>query len=244
MKRILLIEDDQALATLLAHQFTERGYDVNIVSDGLIGLHHTQTEYYDLIILDLYLPSLDGIELLRRFRKVNGETPVLVLSRRDGEVDRVLGLELGADDYLTKPFSSRELFARVSAILRRSSHQTFTYAENYTSLTFGHYRLSRSERTLHHGAQSIDLTAKEFELLAFLAERKGRVFSKSELLQYVWGYSSTSYEHTVSSHMNRLRSKLGSDGKEILQTVWGVGYRFHAPPSHHQESTETEQEAA
>ncbi|MCB0332083.1 MAG: response regulator transcription factor [Bdellovibrionales bacterium] len=244
MKRILLIEDDESLASLLAHQCTERGYDVDIVHDGLQGLHKAQTQSYDLIILDLYLPSLDGIELLRRFRRENPDTPVLILSRRDSELDRVLGLEIGADDYVTKPFSSRELFARVSAIFRRTSSHEKEGGEQYQILSFGDYRLSRAERTFSHKGRSIELTAKEFDLLTFLVERKGRVFSKSELLQYVWGYTSSAYEHTVSSHMNRLRAKLGQDGKELLQTVWGVGYRFLLTPSSVQATQEIEQEAA
>ncbi|MBI4549043.1 MAG: response regulator transcription factor [Ignavibacteriae bacterium] len=232
MKRVLIIEDDAAIANLVEIHLKDLGCAVTKISKGEDGLHEALSEKYDLIILDLMLPGLSGLEVCKELRAVNRTIPILMLTARSEEFDRVLGLELGADDYLTKPFSVRELIARVKAILRRvevtqkEQHQT-----EKKVLEIGKITLEPEKRRVVLNGEKIELTAKEFDLLHLFMKNPGRAYSRQELLDLVWGYQFDGYDHTVNSHINRLRSKIEqspSQPKYIL-TVWGVGYRFVEP---------------
>jgi DNA-binding response OmpR family regulator len=231
-RRVLVIEDDPDIGRLVTMQLAEIGCETKLVDDGVTGLGEAQAGRYDLVILDLMLPRLDGLEICRRLRHGEHYTPVLMLTAKSSELDRVLGLELGADDYLTKPFSVLELAARVKGVFRRAdatAGERLAAAQPQAALieTEGlSIDLHRHEAVVR-GA-SVELTAKEFELLAFFARAPGRVFTRAQLLDQVWGYTHSGYEHTVNSHINRLRNKIEKDpgNPEYIQTVWGVGYKF------------------
>ena len=182
---------------------------------------------FDLIILDLMLPGIDGLEICRRLRGTANDTPILMLTAKSAELDRVVGLEMGADDYLTKPFSVRELVARAKAILRRVETRD-TNKPDAESLHIGDLYLDQVKRHVSIGDEAMDLTAREFDLLWHFAIHPGQVFSRSQLLDSVWGYGHDGYEHTVNSHINRLRSKIEEDPSSptYILTVWGIGYKF------------------
>jgi DNA-binding response OmpR family regulator len=227
--RILVVEDDPDISHLLQIQLRDQSFEVDVVNDGAEGLKRASAIDYRLIVLDLMLPGIDGLELCRRLRGQSVMTPILMLTAKSTEFDRVLGLELGADDYLTKPFSILELQARVKAILRRSELGAKTDA-NDADERIEHRGLviDIARRAVAIDGQPVDLTAREFDLLLHFARHPGRVFSRGQLLDQVWGYSHTGYEHTVNSHINRLRKKLDrAPGEDSwIETVWGVGYRF------------------
>lgn len=228
-KKILIIEDNQDLAHLLEGHLRDLAFQVDLAFDGLSGLAKADTRNYDLIILDLMLPELDGIEVCRRLRRKNSYVPILILTAKSSEMDRVVGLEIGADDYVTKPFSIRELLARVKAILRRVDELTDRAKENAPAvLQFGDLVIDPSKRSTTLEDRAIDLTAKEFDLLSHFAHNPGKVYTRSELLDMVWGYGHKGYEHTVNSHINRLRAKIEKDPAHpaYILTVWGVGYKF------------------
>jgi DNA-binding response OmpR family regulator len=232
-KRILIIEDDPAIPSLLRIHLEELGYALDHAPDGDRGLQAAQSGEYDLVILDLMLPGLDGLEVCRRLREAHRSLPVIMLTARSDEMDRVLGLELGADDYLTKPFSIRELIARIRAIFRRDRvvREEVQGGEGPESLVFEELviRLDRREALLEE--EPLNLTAKEFDLLVFLATHPGRAYNRDQLLNQVWGYQFSGYAHTVNSHINRLRAKLEKDpsNPRFIKTVWGFGYRFAEP---------------
>ena len=228
-KKILIIEDNQDLAHLLEGHLRDLAYQVDLSFDGLSGLAKADTCNYDLIILDLMLPELDGIEVCRRLRRKKSFVPILILTAKSSEMDRVVGLEIGADDYVTKPFSIRELLARVKAILRRVEELTDGAKEIVPAVfQFGDIVIDPSKRSTTLEGRSIDLTAKEFDLLLHFAHNPGKVYTRSELLDRVWGYGHKGYEHTVNSHINRLRAKIEKDPAHpaYILTVWGVGYKF------------------
>jgi DNA-binding response OmpR family regulator len=178
------------------------------------------------------LPDMDGLDLCRQLRAQQDHTPILMLTARSGEVDRVLGLELGADDYLTKPFSVRELVARIKAILRRVERMADEgTASESDPISVAGLNIDRDKRRVSVRGELIHLTAKEYDLLVQFARHPGRVFTRSQLLDLVWGYGEGTYEHTVNSHINRLRAKIEDDPSEprFIRTVWGVGYRFYDP---------------
>lgn len=202
--------------------------EVDLVYDGVSGLAKAESSKYDLIILDLMLPGLDGMEICRRIRSNSVYTPVLMLTSKSTELDRILGLEIGADDYVTKPFSVKELMARVKAIFRRIDEIKLGSRPKQEIIYAGSLVINPLKRTVLSKGKSIDLTAREFDLLSHFANHPGRVFSRSELLHTVWGYGHEGYEHTVNSHMNRLRAKIEDDpsNPEYILTVWGVGYKF------------------
>ncbi len=226
---LLIIEDNRDIAGLAAMHLRDGGYEVSMVHDGDEGLRTLQANHYQLIILDLMLPGVDGLEICRRLREQHNPTPILMLTARSTEQDRVLGLEIGADDYLTKPFGIRELLARVKAILRRgqANYEVAMTAEN-NKLCVQDLEIDRQRRTVTQRGNSIDLTVREFELLYHFAMHPGRVYSRLQLLDSVWGYGHDGYEHTVNSHINRLRAKIESDPAHphYILTVWGVGYKF------------------
>jgi DNA-binding response OmpR family regulator len=228
-KKILVIEDNTDIARLVMLNLRGKQMEVDHAADGSTGLDRALTGHYDLVILDLMLPGIDGLDICRTLRNEQVYTPVLMLTARTSELDRVLGLEVGADDYLTKPFSVPELVARVNAMLRRSDHyQSAPATQPVRPLQFGDLCLDPEQRQVQLGEDRIELTAKEFDLLWHFASHPGRVFTRSQLLDSVWGYGHAGYEHTVNSHINRLRGKIEADPAKprYVKTVWGVGYKF------------------
>ena len=228
-RRILVVEDNRDLADLLAMHLRDLSCEVDLAFDGEAGFEKLNALRYDLIILDIMLPGIDGLELCRRIRSKPAYTPILMLTSKSTEFDRVLGLEMGADDYVTKPFSIRELMARVKAIFRRVDElKADTRGGKEVMIRRGDLVIDTEKRKLSVKGRVIDLTAKEFDLLLYFAQHAGRVFTRSELLDAVWGYGHDGYEHTVNSHINRLRAKIEKDPAKptYVLTVWGVGYKF------------------
>ena len=228
-KHILVIEDNTDLSHLLEIHLSDLGFGVTCESDGTQGLVTARDGVFDLIILDLMLPGTDGLEVCRQLRNNGNLTPILMLTSKSSETDRVVGLELGADDYVTKPFSIRELMARVKAMFRRQE-ATRNSGDHHPgdAVRAGDLLIDPNKRVVELAGNPVDVTAKEFDLLYYFAGRPGRVYTRSQLLDAVWGYTHDGYEHTVNSHINRLRAKIETnpaDPRYIL-TVWGVGYKF------------------
>ena len=231
-EKILIIEDDPDISDLLELNLRDAGYQTELASNGEIGLNKALENDYDLICLDIMLPKLDGMEVLKQIRAEKKTIPILMLTSKSEELDKVLGLELGADDYLTKPFSLRELLARVKAIMRRvNAVKKEANSDAQTEIHFPGLSINLEKRKVFRDNKPVDLTAKEFDLLALFAAHPGRAYSRQELLDIVWGYQFDGYDHTVNSHINRLRSKIEEDPSNptYIQTVWGVGYRFVEP---------------
>ena len=228
MQRVLVIEDEPDIAALVALHLRDMNLFASIVNNGRQGLQCALTQHWDLIVLDLSLPELDGIDICHHLRMANHYTPVLMLTARTTEQDRVIGLDAGADDYLTKPFSVVELRARIRAILRRVKQLRNAPSQPQNVVRIGELEVDLDARLARMGSVALTLTAREFDLLAHFVRSPGRVFSRTQLLDQVWGLNQDAYEHTVSSHINRLRAKLEPDAIEprYLLTVWGVGYRF------------------
>jgi DNA-binding response OmpR family regulator len=228
-KLILVIEDDLDISHLLEINLRDNAYEVDVANNGLDGFELACTKKYQLIVLDLMLPGLDGLEICKRLRSRKNTVPILMLTAKTSELDRVLGLELGADDYLSKPFSIMELQARVKAILRRVdlSSQPATISASETINSGGLY-INVPGRHVKVDGQALELTAREFDLLLHFARHPGRVYSRGQLLDQIWGYSHSGYEHTVNTHINRLRKKIEGNPEQAnyIETVWGVGYRF------------------
>ena len=228
-KKILIIEDNRDLAHLLESHLRDLAFQVDLSFDGIAGLTKADSNNYDLVILDLMLPGLDGIEICQRLRRKSSYVPILMLTAKSSEMDRVVGLEVGADDYVTKPFSIRELLARVKAIFRRVDELTDGAKEELLAvIRTGDLVIDPIKRSAHIADRTVDLTAKEFDLLLHFARNPGKVYTRSQLLDIVWGYGHEGYEHTVNSHINRLRSKIEKDPAHpvYVLTVWGVGYKF------------------
>jgi DNA-binding response OmpR family regulator len=234
LRRILVVEDERDVAELIALHLTDLPTQVTLAHDGLSGLKLAKTEHWHAIVLDLRLPGMNGLEVCRDIRATMQHVPILMLTARGSELDRVLGLELGADDYLIKPFSVQEMKARVKALLRRaamvpsSMNATATNGAHRDNFEQGALRIDKLERRVYLSEVELVLTPREFDLLWHFVQHPGRVFTRSDLLNTVWGYGHEGYDHTVNSHINRLRSKLGDDRQEshYIHTVWGVGYRF------------------
>lgn len=214
----LVVEDERPIADLIRLYLERDGFDVRVAGDGRAALAAAEESKPVVVILDIRLPELDGMQVCRTLRERGDWTPVLFVTARDDEIDRVLGLELGADDYLTKPFSPRELVARVAAVLRRSRSEI----DGAPVLRAGAVRLDPGERRVWAGEAEIELTTTEFDLLAYLMRRPGRVFERDELLTQVWGYRSIVGSRTVDVHVAQVRAKLGEDSP--IRTVRGVGY--------------------
>ena len=228
-KHVLIVEDHQDIASLIQMHLADMDCDVVHVADGREGLQRAEQEAFDLIILDLMLPNMDGLEICRRIRNQSHYTPILMLTSKSAELDRVLGLEVGADDYVTKPFSIRELMARVKAQFRRGDATAPNTEQDSPIMQFGGLSIDTDKRSVSINERRIDLTAKEFDLLLQFISHPGRVYSRAQLLDMVWGYGHEGYEHTVNSHINRLRGKIEKDPTqpEYILTVWGVGYKFN-----------------
>ena len=230
--KVLVVEDSQDLAHLLELHLRDINCAIDLASDGTIGLSLALKNTYDLIILDLMLPGVDGLDICRQLRTRPQYTPILMLTARSTEVDRILGLEMGADDYLTKPFSIRELVARVKAMFRRvNALSTRSQSSIPEQVQVGDLVIDCERRTVSRSGHAVELTAKEFDLILHLARHPGRVYTRAQLLEDVWDYSYAGYEHTVNSTINRLRAKIEDQPAEprYLLTVWGVGYKFFDP---------------
>lgn len=229
-EKILVIEDQDDINALIAMNLKAINYEVESEKNGLDGLNRALEGGFDLIVLDLMLPGMDGLQVCQSLRAKEIYTPILMLTAKKSEADRVVGLEVGADDYLTKPFSVLELQARVKALLRRMNINKQSSSQDDSDLmTFGALTINKPKRQILVQGKELSLTAKEFDLLLYLASYPGQVFSREQLLNAVWGYQHSGYEHTVNSHINRLRSKLEQDpsAPEFVITVWGVGYKFN-----------------
>lgn len=228
-RSILVIEDDRDIAHLLELNLRDIFGQVSVAHDGTEGMALAETHSYELIVLDLRLPGMDGLELCRRLRGKSDYTPILMLTAKSSELDRVLGLEMGADDYLTKPFSIMELVARVKAILRRTQIlRSAPTTEKNRIIHANGLTIDKDKRQVVLDGKPIELTSKEFDLLTYFAMHPGRVYTRAQLLDAVWGYGHDGYEHTVNSHINRLRAKVEINPLKprYVLTVWGVGYKF------------------
>lgn len=230
-KSVLIIEDDPNIVELLKIHLHDLGCKVAAESDGLKGLSAAKEGRFHLIILDITLPGLNGMEVCRKIRQTDRQTPIIMLTARSEEIDKVMGLETGADDYLTKPFSIREFIARVKVVFRRSEDfsQESGPALTADAINYGGLEIDLDKRKVTLNNNRIDLSPKEFELITLLASNAGKSYSRKQLLNLVWGYDFEGYEHTVNSHINRLRAKIEEDvsNPKFILTTWGVGYRFN-----------------
>lgn len=236
--QILVAEDQTDIRDLLVMNLRQAGYEVTAVADGVSALASQNEQASDLLILDLMMPGMDGLEVCKALRARGHSTPILMLTAKSTELDRVLGLELGADDYLTKPFSLAELLARVKALLRRAEMLRAAQSgapgqAGASTLRNGDLEILPVKRQVRFRQQLLDFTALEFDLLLHFAQHPGHVFSRGQLLNAVWGYTHDGYEHTVTTHINRLRAKLEADPMrpQLILTVRGAGYKMReAPP--------------
>ena len=235
-RKVLVVEDEQDIADLVALHLRDEGFAVTLANDGHAGMREACGRDWDLVILDIRLPGPDGLSICRALRQNHDYVPILMLTSKTTELDRVLGLELGADDYVSKPFSISELVARAKAILRRvealESRQVEASQKADEALVHvGNIAIDTTTRMVRIEQQSVELTAREFDLLLHFARHPGRVFNRAQLLDSVWGYGHDGYEHTVNSHINRLRAKIeeNSAAPKYIVTVWGVGYKLSTP---------------
>ena len=232
-RNVLIVEDNPGIGELVRMHVADLGMNAVLCDRGDTGLERFREGDIDLVVLDLMLPGMDGLSVCREIRSAPGYVPVLMLTAKSTELDRVLGLEMGADDYLTKPFSVAELAARVKALFRRVDAMATKAADlavdgQSSELTAEGLRIDPARRRVFVYQREVELTAREFDLLWHFASHPGLVFSRVQLLDKVWGYNHEGYEHTVNTHINRLRGKIEQDPArpEFIETVWGVGYRF------------------
>lgn len=230
MKKVLVVEDDKNIVELLTIHLKDLNCEVDIAFDGKEGLMKILNNSYQLIILDLMLPSMDGMEICRRARARDVNSPIMMLTAKSEEIDKVLGLEMGADDYMTKPFSIREFIARAKAIFRRTAiiKENLALQEKDNIMKRGNLIIDMDKRKVSIHDNRVELSPKEFELLTLLASKPGKSYARSKLLNLVWGYDFDGFEHTVNSHINRLRGKIEPNIQKpiYILTTWGVGYRF------------------
>ncbi len=229
-KKILLVEDEKSIADSVIYNLKVEGYKVTHVDEGPIALDVFNEEHFDLVLLDIMLPEISGIEILKSIRK-NSEIPVIMVTARDEEIDKVTGLELGADDYITKPFSVKELISRIKAVLRRTEQDRFTPQKPVTDtekITIGSIEISPLRYEVRVNGNLIDLRPREFELLYFLCDNAGNLVSRDELFDQVWGYSFVGSSKTLDVHIQRIRERIEEDPKnpKILTTVRGMGYKL------------------
>ena len=232
-RNVLIVEDDPHIAELLRMHLCDDGFTVVHAADGNAGLRELEGGTWDAVVLDIMLPGVDGLELCRRARAMPRYTPIIITSARSSEVHRILGLELGADDYLAKPFSVLELVARVRALLRRTEAITRHASAGAGRIELGDLSIDPLGRVVQLAGKVIEMTPREFDLMCFFARNPGRVFSRLDLLNQVWGYQHDGYEHTVNTHINRLRMKVEANVAEPrrILTVWGRGYKLADPAS-------------
>lgn len=228
MSKILIIEDDRDIADLIAIHMVDNGHEAFKVLDGREGLIRSLEDNYDLIILDLKLPGMDGLDICKKLRQEKIDTPIIMLTSKSEEIDKVLGLEIGADDYMTKPFSIRELVARVKSVLRRGKRESQVTPSTDKVLECENFYVDISKRIVKVYDRQVELSPKEFDMLVLMASHPGKTYSRLDLLNQVWGVDFEGFEHTVNSHINRLRSKIEKkmNEPEFILTTWGVGYKF------------------
>ncbi|RKL66698.1 DNA-binding response regulator [Salipaludibacillus neizhouensis] len=235
-QKLLIVDDEESILTLLQFNLEQAGFQVTTAMDGKLGLEKAMQNAYDLIILDLMLPEIDGLEVCKELRQNKIMTPILMLTAKDDEFDKVLGLELGADDYLTKPFSPREVVARVRAILRRSGKQSSTNETEVKSLklTIGDVNIFPENYEVYLKDEPLELTPKEFELLVYLVNNMGRVLTRDQLLNAVWNYEFVGDTRIVDVHISHLREKIEPNTKKpvYIKTIRGLGYKLEDPPKH------------
>jgi DNA-binding response OmpR family regulator len=225
---LLTIEDDDNISTAIEEYFSRAGYDVSTAQDGLAGVELATRNRPDVVVLDLMLPGMDGLAVCKELRQKNPQMPILMLTAKDDVVDKVLGLEMGADDYITKPFSLRELEARIKSVLRRTRVNANGDGRDEAPIVFGNVRVDPMRREVTVSGRPVELTVKEFDLLRLLASNPGRAFPRKYLLEKIWNYSYEGYDRTIDSHINRLRAKIeeNPDSPQLVLTVWGIGYKF------------------
>ena len=226
---LLVVEDDENISSAISEYFSRAGYNVKTVEDGLMGVKSALEDPPDAVVLDLMLPKMDGLAVCRELREKARNMPILILTAKDDVVDKVLGLEMGADDYITKPFSLRELEARIKAALRRSrAPVSADGAKDEATVVRGRLRIDPARREVTIGERQVELTPKEFDLLRLFATNPGRVFPRKYLLEKIWDYSYEGYDRTIDSHINRLRAKIeeNPENPQMVLTVWGIGYKF------------------
>ena len=228
MQNILMIEDDPNIVELVEIHLKDIHCNTVSLNSGEAGLNCALKEPFDLIILDINLPDISGLEICKKLRAEKITTPIIMLTAKSEEIDKILGLETGADDYLTKPFSIREFIARVKAILRRTAINNAPPATADEAIYFGGLMVDAKKRKVTVDEKKVELTPKEFDLLYLFISNPGKSYSRENLLNLVWGYEFSGYEHTVNSHINRLRAKIENDPvkPEYILTTWGIGYRF------------------
>lgn len=232
-QHILIVDDEPSITTLVSYNLEKSGFTVDTAADGQTALEKVEETNPDLIVLDLMLPRIDGLEVCKRLRQKNNHIPILMLTAKDEELDRVLGLELGADDYLTKPFSPRELVARVKAILRRSAIREAVKQTDgkQAPLVIGELRIDIDGYESYFQGKLLELTPKQFELLVYMATNRGRVLSRDQLLNAVWNYDFVGDSRIVDVHVSHLRDKIEQDTRQpqYIKTVRGIGYKFEGP---------------
>lgn len=228
MEKALIIEDDKDISELISIHLTDMNMEVDKAYDGKDGLMKALNNHYRFILLDIRLPQLDGLEVCKRIRMEKNNTPVLMITSKSEEIDKVLGLEIGADDYISKPFGIRELLARIKAVLRRTERMLQGNDQDNIEFRYDKLYINVGMRIVEVDGKRIELSPKEFDLLVHLASNPGKTYSRMQLLNQVWGYEFEGFEHTVNSHINRLRSKIEKDmgQPEYILTTWGVGYKF------------------
>jgi DNA-binding response OmpR family regulator len=229
MKKVLVVEDDPNISELIQIHLKDLDYQIQVRNNGRMGFEEANSNTFDLIILDIMLPEMDGIAICQRLRALDNYTPILMITAKSEEIDKIIGLESGADDYITKPFKIREFIARVKAIIRRQDQFALLAEKDLKQIRFNTLELDEKKRKVVLDKKRIDLTPKEFDLLLLMARNPGRSYSRSELLELIWGYDFSGYEHTVNAHINRLRAKVEQDPNNptFILTTWGVGYRFN-----------------
>lgn len=230
-KKVLVVDDEQSIVTLLQYNLKQAGYEVLTAQDGEKGRDLAITQSPDIMILDLMLPKLDGMEVCKQLRQSNIMIPILMLTAKDDEFDKLLGLELGADDYMVKPFSPREVIARVKAILRRNQHQIIEIEEKNNFIKIGDLKIELEQYKAYFQEKELELTLKEFELLVFLAKNKGRLLTRNQLIDAVWNYDFPGYSRIVDVFISHLREKIEIDSKNpiYIKTLRGLGYKMENP---------------
>lgn len=232
--KVLVVDDEQSIVTLLQYNLEQAGYEVTTAMDGEEGKRKAETESPDIIVLDLMLPKLDGMEVCKQLRQEKIMTPIIMLTAKDEELDKILGLELGADDYMVKPFSPREVIARVKAILRRSQAQSDGVDESATGsgpIEVGYIKIDPDKYEAYYKETLLELTLKEFELLLYLAQNKNRVLTRDQLLSAVWNYDFAGDTRIVDVHISHLREKIEEKTKKpvYIKTIRGLGYKLEEP---------------
>lgn len=231
MNKILVVDDEPSIVTLLKFNLEQAGFSVSTAANGTEGYELALKEHFSFIVLDLMLPGMDGMEICKRLRQEKIKTPILMLTAKGDELDKILGLELGADDYLTKPFSPREVVARVKAILRRTTEMNEANETEEPHHTIGHLKVYPEQFEAYFNNEKLELTPKEFELLLYLSSNRGKVLSRDQLLDSVWNYDYAGDTRIVDVHISHLREKIEEDTKQpqYIKTIRGFGYKMEGP---------------